>query len=62
MRMSEAFVSNERTESISSVELSKNSKGVTWKIKVYNVDVDQAFKDANRLHEECIKKYKNEVF
>lgn len=55
----ESFVSNERAESISSVELSKNSKGTTWKIKVYNADVDQAFKDANRLHTDCIKKYGN---
>ena len=30
----------EEMNSISSVKLSRNTKGVTWEIKVYNTDTD----------------------
>jgi len=42
----------------SSVELSQTSKGIpTWKIKVYNSDPELALQTANKLFDECQKKY-----
>ncbi len=41
----------------SSVELSQTSKGTNWKIKCYNADPEAALKTANKLFDECQKKY-----
>jgi len=41
----------------SSVELVHTTKGDTWKVKVYNNDAIEALQIANKLFEECRKKY-----
>ncbi len=43
--------------SISSVEISKNSKGTTYKVKCYNVDIAEAKKKAIEIYESLKAKY-----
>ena len=44
-------------ESISSVKVTKNSKGYNWEIKVYDKNPQAAFDETIRLENECNKKW-----
>lgn len=41
----------------SSVELVQTTKGITWKVKVYDNDAMEALQIANKVFKECSKKY-----
>ena len=56
--MNEATVTSET--SISSVEISKNSKGTTFKVKCYNPDIEEAKKKAIKIYESLRAKYPEE--
>ena len=47
-------------ESVSSIEITKNSKGYNWKIKIYNDDTQLALKQALQRNEELKKKFVSE--
>ena len=44
-------IETQSEKSISSFELTKNSKGYNWKIKVYNEDIEEAIKKAEKANE-----------
>ena len=44
-------------EQKSSVEVTRNSKGYNWKVKVYDIDSDIAFAKMVALESECLRKY-----
>ena len=44
-------------EAQSSVELSRNSKGTTWTIKLFHSDRDAALATACRLYDELAQRY-----
>lgn len=41
----------------SSVKVTKNSRGYSWDVKVYDQDVDKAFTEMARIELECQEKY-----
>jgi hypothetical protein len=43
--------------SVSSVEITKTSKGTTFKIKCYNPDIEEAKKQAIKIYADLEKKY-----
>ena len=56
--MNEATITSET--SISSVEISKNSKGTTFKVKCYNPDIEEAKKKAIEIFENLKVRYPEE--
>jgi len=48
-------------EQKSSVEISKNSRGYNWKVKVYDDDVSKIMPAVEKLECECQKKYGEKV-
>ena len=48
-------------QSVSSIELSKNSKGYNWSIKVYNNDLEKAMTDIVRYNGGMCKLYGMEI-
>jgi len=53
--MNESTITSET--SISSVEISKNSKGTTFKVKCYNPDIEEAKKKAVEIYDSLKAKY-----
>jgi len=47
----------ETHEQKSSVEISKNSRGYNWKVKVYDDDAEKAFEATVKLEAKCVEKY-----
>lgn len=47
----------ETHEQKSSVEVSKNSRGYNWKVKVYDDNAEEAFKKMCELEVKCSEKY-----
>ena len=56
----EEDIENTKEETIqqrSSVEVSKNSRGYNYKVKVYDDDADKAFAKTCELEAKCAEKY-----
>jgi len=41
----------------SSMEVSKNSRGYNWKVKVYDDDPEKAFDEMVKIEAKCMSKY-----
>jgi len=44
-------------DALSSIKISNTTKGITWEIKVYNREPEEALNKANILFDKCKTKY-----